>query len=224
MNPDQYEKFVADYFRDKNYEVEQTPSTNDYGVDVFLEKDGVKYAVQAKMYGDSSRKINRQMVMELYGAKDYFDCDKGIIVTNGVIIDNAKEVADKLGIEVLFLSPSNLGYESKKTEFDEIWENHIKPLEGKTIYRDNGKTNKIIRVDSGCIERETSNGNRQKIDFEIFKKTINHILSFGSITRQKINEEYSKRASSGIVLILSQLPMFRLNTKRPMSIELICND
>ncbi|MBC8484512.1 MAG: restriction endonuclease [Bacteroidetes bacterium] len=221
MTPDQYEKFVADYFRNKKYEVEETSYTNDYGVDAFAKKDGGKIAIQAKMYGDSSRKINRQMVMEFYGAKDYFDCDKGIIVTDGVIIDNAKDVAAKLGIEVLFLSPSNLDYESKKTEFDEIWENHIKPLEGKTIYRDNGKTNKIIRVDSGCIERETSNGNRQKIDIEIFKKTINHIFTFGSITRQKINDEYSKRASSGIVLILGQLPMFFLNTKRPMSIELV---
>lgn len=224
MTPDQYEKFAADYFRNKNYEVEQTSYTNDYGVDVFAEKNDVKYAIQVKMYGNSSRKINRQMVMELYGAKDYFDCDKGIIVTDGIIIDNAQEVADKLDIEVLFLSPSNFGNESKKTKFDEIWENHIIPLEGKTIYRENGKTNKIIRVDSGCIERETSNGNRQKIDFEIFKKTINHILSFGSITRQKINEEYSKRASSGVVLILGQLPMFRLNTKRPISIELVSND
>jgi restriction system protein len=224
MTPDQYEKFVADYFRKQSFEAKETSYTNDYGVDVFLEKDGVKYAVQAKMYGDSSRKINRQMIMELYGAKDYFDCEKGIIVTNGLIIDNAKEVADKLGIEVLFLSPTNIDYNSDKTEFDEIWENHIRPLEGKTIYRKNGKTNKIIRVDSGCIERETSNGNRQKIDFEIFKKTINHLLTFGSITRQQINEEYSKRASSGIVLILSQLPMFKLNTGKPMSIELVDND
>ncbi len=221
MKPDQYEKFVADYFRDKNYKVEETSYTNDYGVDTFAEKDGKKIAIQAKMYGDSNRKINRQMVMEFYGAKDYFDCDKGIIVTDGVIIDNAKEVADKLGIEILFISPSEYDFEMEISKFDDIWENHIKPLEGKTIYRDNGKTNKIIRVDSGCIERETSNGNKQKIDIEIFKKTINHIFAFGFITRQKINEEYSKRASSGIVLILCQLPMFILNTKKPMSVELV---
>lgn len=224
MTPDQYEKFVANYFREKNFKVRETSYTNDYGVDVFAEKGGEKIAIQAKMYGDSSRKINRQMVMEFYGAKDYFDCDTGIIVTDGEIIDNAQVVAEKLGIEVLFLSPSNADFEREKSNFDIIWDNYIKPLEGKTIYRENGKTNKIIRVDSGCIERETSNGNKQKIDIEIFKKTINHILSFGSITRQKINEEYSKRASSGITLILTQLPMFRLNKERPMSIELVGND
>ena len=223
MTPDQYEKFVADYFKAKNYKVKQTPYSNDYGVDVFAEKDDEKIAIQAKMYGDSSRKINRQMIMEFYGAKDYFDCDKGIIVTDGEIINNAQEVAEILGIEVLFLSPSDNNFEMKKTKFDKIWENHIKPLEGKTIYRENGKTNKIIRVDSGCIERETSNGNKQKIDIEIFKNTINHIFKFGSITRQKINEEYSKRASSGITLILTQLPMFKLNRERPMSIELVQN-
>jgi len=224
MTPDQYENFVADYFRDKNYKVEQTSYTNDYGVDVFAEKNDVKYAIQVKMYGNSSRKINRQMVMEFYGAKDYFDCDKGIIVTDGVIIENAKEVADKLGIEVLFLATPDYDFEDEKSIFDNIWENHIKPLEGKTIIRENGETNKILKVDSGCIERETSNGKKQKIDIEIFKKTINHLFQFGSITREKINEEYSKRASSGITLILTQLPMFRLNRKRPMSIELVRND
>jgi len=224
MTPDQYENFVADYFRDKNYKVEQTSYTNDYGVDVFAEKNDVKYAIQVKMYGNSSRKINRQMVMEFYGAKDYFDCDKGIIVTDGVIIENAKEVADKLGIEVLFLATPDYDFEDEKSIFDNIWENHIKPLEGKTIIRENGETNKILKVDSGCIERETSNGKKQKIDIEIFKKTINHLFQFGSITRGKINEEYSKRASSGITLILTQLPMFRLNRKRPMSIELVRND
>ena len=204
MTPDQYENFVADYFRDKNYKVEQTSYTNDYGVDVFAEKNDVKYAIQVKMYGNSSRKINRQMVMEFYGAKDYFDCDKGIIVTDGVIIENAKEVADKLGIEVLFLATPDYDFEDEKSIFDNIWENHIKPLEGKTIIRENGETNKILKVDSGCIERETSNGKKQKIDIEIFKKTINHLFQFGSITREKINEEYSKRASSGITLILTQ--------------------
>lgn len=29
------------------------------------------------------RKINRQMLMELHGAKDYFDCSKAIKVTDG---------------------------------------------------------------------------------------------------------------------------------------------
>ena len=220
MTPDQYEKYVANYFQNKGYKVKQTPYSNDYGVDVFAEKNKEKIAIQAKMFSNSNRKINRQMVMEFYGAKDFFNCNKGIIVTDGEIIQNAKDVAEKLGIEILFIYPQS-HVPKNNSQFDEIWEKYVMPLEGKTITRNNGKINKILEVNWGGINRITSNGNQQKIDIEIFKKTINHILENGSITRQEINDEYSKRASSGIVLILSQLPMIRLNNTRPISIELI---
>ena len=220
MTPDQYEKYVANYFQNKGYKVKQTPYSNDYGVDVFAERNKEKIAIQAKMFSNSNRKINRQMVMEFYGAKDFFNCNKGIIVTDGEIIQNAKDVADKLGIEILFIYPQS-HVPKNNSQFDEIWENYVMPLEGKTITRNNGKINKILEVNWGGINRITSNGNQQKIDIEIFKKTINHILENGSITRQEINDEYSKRASSGIVLILSQLPMIHLNNTRPISIELI---
>ena len=220
MTPDQYEKYVANYFQNKGYKVKQTPYSNDYGVDVFAEKNKEKIAIQAKMFGNSNRKINRQMVMEFYGAKDFFNCNKGIIVTDGEIIQNAKDVADKLGVEILFIYPQS-HVPKNNSQFDEIWENYVMPLEGKTITRNNGKINKILEVNWGGINRITSNGNQQKIDIEIFKKTIKHILENGSITRQEINDEYSKRASSGIVLILSQLPMIHLNNTRPISIELI---
>jgi len=220
MTPDQYEKYVANYFQNKGYKVKQTPYSNDYGVDVFAEKNKEKIAIQAKMFGNSNRKINRQMVMEFYGAKDFFNCNKGIIVTDGEIIQNAKDVADKLGVEILFIYPQS-HVPKNNSQFDEIWENYVMPLEGKTITRNNGKINKILEVNWGGINRITSNGNQQKIDIEIFKKTINHILENGSITRQEINDEYSKRSSSGIVLILSQLPMIHLNNTRPISIELI---
>ena len=220
MTPDQYEKYVANYFQNKGYKVKQTPYSNDYGVDVFAERNKEKIAIQAKMFSNSNRKINRQMVMEFYGAKDFFNCDKGIIVTDGEIIQNAKDVADKLGIEILFIYPQS-HVPKNNSQFDEIWENYVMPLEGKTITRNNGKINKILEVNWGGINRITSNGNQQNIDIEIFKKTINHLLENGSITRQEINDEYSKRASSGIVLILSQLPMIRLNNTRPISLELI---
>ncbi|MFQ5471238.1 MAG: restriction endonuclease, partial [Gammaproteobacteria bacterium] len=44
------------------------------------------------------------MVMEFYGAKDYFDCDKGIFVTDGKIRSDAKKVAKKLGIDICIIS------------------------------------------------------------------------------------------------------------------------
>jgi restriction system protein len=101
MRPDEYEHIVAQHFETKGYKATVSQYSNDYGVDVFASKGKEKIAIQAKMFGGSTRPINRQMVMELHGAKDYFDCTKAIIATNGRIIDNALEVANKLKIEIL---------------------------------------------------------------------------------------------------------------------------
>ena len=223
MRPDEYEHIVAEYFEQKGFSTKVSQYSNDYGVDVFATKGKTKIAIQAKMFGNSTRPINRQMIMELHGAKDYFDCTKAIMATNGRIIDNALEVAEKLKIEVLNIPAikTNLKSKTKKQsgKFETIWEKYVMPLEGKTIKRADGKTNKILTVDWSGIKRITSNGREQKIKIEIFKKTINHLLKNGSITRKYINDEYQYRASSGIVLILSNTSKFEL-TNNPTGLKM----
>src|SRR5690606_5283394 len=100
MTPRQYEIYAAQTFKEKGYAVELTPQSNDYGVDFFATKDEEKIAVQVKMYGNS-REINRKAVMELYGAKTFFDCTAAKIITNGVVRKDAVKVAEKLEIEVI---------------------------------------------------------------------------------------------------------------------------
>ena len=101
MKPTDYEHLVGKYFKKSGYHVTVTPASNDYGIDIFATKKDEKIAIQAKMYGESSRKINRQMIFELYGAAAYADCNKAIIATNGRVLDDAREVAEKLGIDIL---------------------------------------------------------------------------------------------------------------------------
>ena len=74
MKPYEFEQLVCDHYRQKGYRAQTTSASNDYGIDVFAEKKGEKIAVQVKMYGGSTRKVNRQTMMELYGAAAYFDC------------------------------------------------------------------------------------------------------------------------------------------------------
>lgn len=218
MKPREYEKLAAKHFVEKGYQVELTQYAGDYGIDIFALRNEEKVAVQVKMFGSTSRKINRRMVMELHGAKDYFNCTKAIIITDGDILPDAKEVADKLNIEIYYLmSKENHANDKPETQddnnkvnFDFIWEKYIMPLQGKTLIRGDGSSNKIVRVDWGGIERITSNGNKGTIEIEIFKKAISHIFEHGFITRIKINDDYDKRASSGIILILAQVPFFRL--------------
>jgi hypothetical protein len=223
MRSDEYEHIVAEYFEQKGFSTKVSQYSNDYGVDVFATKGKIKIAIQAKMFGGSTRPINRQMVMELHGAKDYFDCTKAVIATNGRIIDNALEVAKKLKIEILNIPAIRTSNKTKRTSksnsFENIWEKYVMPLEGKTIKRPDGKTNKIVKVDWSGIQRITSNGKPQTIKIEIFKKTINHLLKNGEITRSFINEEYKDRASSGIVLILGNTGIFEI-TNSPKGLKL----
>lgn len=234
MRSDEYEHIVAQFFEQQGYKTEVTQTTGDYGVDIFAAKDGSRIAIQAKMYGSSTRPINRQMIMELHGAKDYFDCSRAVMATNGRVLDTAMEVARKLKIEILIINAQGLvdekplvnkekngtGFSGDNRDndhigiFAQIWENHVTPLQGRTLYSSKGSTNKVTKVDWGGIERVTSNGKKQRIKIEIFKKTINHLLKHGSITRKEINEEYAGRASSGIVLILGHTEVFEI-TARP---------
>ena len=152
--------------------------------------------------------------MELHGTKDYFDCDKAVIATDGDVIENARDVASKLGIDILYISANhvpNAAVEKSDVHgtFEKFWEEYIIPLEGTTLRRDNGKSNHIVKVDWAGIERLTSNNKHQTIKIEIFKKTFQYLLKHGTITRDYINQEYPGRASSGIVLILSTTPLFR---------------
>ncbi|MEO9257323.1 MAG: restriction endonuclease [Crocinitomicaceae bacterium] len=226
MNPRQFEEFVCEHFRQQGYKTELTAYSNDYGIDGFAIKGKQKIAIQSKMYGHTTRKINRQMVMELHGAKDFFDCSKAVIATDGTFLQDALVVAEKLKIEILYLSeiqksistikPTTKSKTSKT--FEQIWEDHVIPLQGKILTRSSGETNQIIKVDWSGIERKTSNGNNGKIKIEIFKQAVNRLLTDGSITRDYINQNYVGRASSGIILILSQIPFFKL-TEKPTGLK-----
>lgn len=219
MNPRQFEEFVCEHFRQQGYNTELTKYSNDYGIDGFATKGKEKIAIQSKMYGHTTRKINRQMVMELHGAKDFFDCTKAVIATDGTFLSDALTVAEKLKIEILYINhfqptkPKSSSKNNNDKTFEQIWENYIVPLQGKTLTRNNGETNQILKTDWSGIERLTSNGNKGKIKIEIFKQAVNKLLTDGSITRDYINQNYVGRASSGIILVLSQVPFFKLTDK-----------
>jgi len=78
-----FEFFVGEYLKHLGYEVEVTQGVADWGIDAFGEKDGMKYAVQAKMYGDCKTRVNRRMMMELFGAMHFFECQGAIMIYKG---------------------------------------------------------------------------------------------------------------------------------------------
>ncbi len=233
MTPREFEQAVAKRLESDGYQTELGSYVNDYGVDVIAVRDGTRYAVQAKMYGGTSRPVNRQMIMELHGAAAYLDCAGAIIATDGRILADAAEVAQKLGIRILDMGgaqveppdlPESPGPKPSTSRDDDldfpmIWERHVMPLVGRTLTRSDGSTNVITKADWSGVKRITSNGKPGRIKIEIFEYAVNRILATGSVTRDEINENYLGRASSGVVLILSQVPHFEL-VERPLELRL----
>jgi hypothetical protein len=196
VTPMAYEQMVASHFRQLGYSVELTRRTNDYGVDAFAHKEDQKLALQAKMYG-GARKLNREMVMQLHGAKDFFDCTEAVIVTNGRVAEDARQVAEKLRIRILSLpieglppstlipknaAPKTVNARGSVPTFDEVWERYVVPLTGRRLDGPSGRTNVLLTVDWTGVNRLTSNGRPQFIKIEIFRGLSFRKLRNGPLT------------------------------------------
>ena len=140
-----------------------------------------------------------------------------MIATDGRVLPDASVVAQKLDVEIRLIpaisSPIGSGEVRPRDEtdgptFDLIWSVHVAALEGGTIYRANGNSNEILAVDSGGLVRRTSKGNKQRIGIEIFRWTIDRLLLGETVLQEDINAHYIGRASAGVVLVLSSLPLF----------------
>lgn len=237
MTPEQFEHYVAKIYDDKGYKTQVSPLSNDWGIDVIAVKGKEKIGIQVKMYGGTSRSVNRRVMMELYGAAAYQDCTSMVLATDGNVLSDALQVANKLGIEVLFIAPQELMEDyglindSEENESDvsqhklrnsypsfaEAWDKYIKPLKGKTI-TSGTLTNKIIDVSNASIKRCSSSGNSRNIDIEGFRLAYNVLLSKGYVSRDYINQQVDKRCSSGIVLILGQIPFVEI-TSNPKGLK-----
>jgi HJR/Mrr/RecB family endonuclease len=83
MNPEQYERHVAAELTREGWKTSVSRLSGDLGVDVLAERRGRRLAVQAKMYGASTTKVNHEQVMCLHGAAAYADCPEMMLATDG---------------------------------------------------------------------------------------------------------------------------------------------
>lgn len=96
MDGIEFEHFCAELLQENGfYEVEVTPASGDYGVDILAEKDGVTYAIQCKRY---SELVGVKAIQEAYAGRDYYDRMVGAVLTNQYFTTPAVEAAKKLKI------------------------------------------------------------------------------------------------------------------------------
>jgi restriction system protein len=200
MTPDEFEKIIADKFQDKGFEIQLTPKSYDYGVDIIADNSRERIAIQVKMY--ETRVVNYKDIMYLFSGMHYYNCDKAVLVTQGILDSKAREVARKLQVEYQE-NFKRTATERKETnnikllsDFDNVWTTFIVPLQGRDIYTGTGKKNRIIKVTGDYLYRESSTGEKSKIEKDIFELVFHRLKEKKELTRKEINTEYSKRGSA----------------------------
>jgi HJR/Mrr/RecB family endonuclease len=97
MDPYNFELLVGMIYQAQGYAVTETPKSGDQGADVFIEMAGERVVIQTKLYGPE-RTVGNDAVREVIAAKDFFRCQKAIVVTNRSFTRSAKELAQRTNV------------------------------------------------------------------------------------------------------------------------------
>lgn len=97
LSGEEFEDFVCELFKKFGYQTRQTQTTGDYGVDVIAEKDKEKIAIQTKRYQGS---VSLNAVQEVVAGMSYYNCTKGMVITNSDYTSSAINLAKKNNIEL----------------------------------------------------------------------------------------------------------------------------
>ena len=207
-----FEFLAGEHLKKEGFEIEVTKCVADWGVDVFAEKDGLKYVVQAKMYGDCKTKINRHMMMELYGVMHYFDCQGAMMIYNGQIMPDAVKVAEKLDIQLVYIDQhqldepcSEISLSETDQTFDTIWSD-VGTLAGKQITNSRGTAYQIVCVTDGDITYINQSGHQMREKADLFRQIVGYICQYGSIQQCQLRGEFGTYASAFISTVFANIP------------------
>ena len=98
MNGYDFEKFLGDIFRTAGFDVEETKLSGDQGADLFVTRFGKRIVIQAKNYTGS---VGNSAVQEAISAKNFYNCDEAMVVTNSYFTKSATELASATSVRLI---------------------------------------------------------------------------------------------------------------------------
>ncbi|MCL4387447.1 restriction endonuclease [Patescibacteria group bacterium] len=101
MTGEQFEERLQVMFTNLGYKAERTSPDKtkpDYGVDLVVEKDGRRIAVQAKCYRKQS--VGEDAVREALAGKDFYHCQEARVITNNNYSRMALKLARACNVEL----------------------------------------------------------------------------------------------------------------------------
>ena len=93
LDPFAFEEETAELLRDMGHKATVTPERGDYGVDIVANINGIRTAVQCKRY--NGHKVSCEEVRELWGSKDYYNCENVVMVGLDGVTENSWEFINK---------------------------------------------------------------------------------------------------------------------------------
>ena len=142
MSGTQFELFVADLFSAMGHNTRVLGGSGDQGVDVIVDYQGERVAVQCKNY---SKAVGNKPVQEVYAGSRYHGCDSAWVVAPAGFTKGAVELARRVGVTL---------YDASALR---TWIRRIDKQE-----RDNqggtpaNQTRRIVDLDAGNIKRKGS--------------------------------------------------------------------
>lgn len=103
MSGEEFEQYLKKRFEKMGYKVTTTPASGDYGADLICENKDGTIVVQAKRYEGN---VGTAAVQEVVAARDYYEADECMVITNSFFTKNAVNLAESN--EVILIDRDNL--------------------------------------------------------------------------------------------------------------------
>jgi len=98
LTPQEFERFVADRFRDAGWRAKLTPASHDHGADILLSRQGEKAVAQCKRWRGV---IPETKVRELLGTMTHLAASEAFLVTTGSFSGPAQAFAKSKPISLI---------------------------------------------------------------------------------------------------------------------------
>ena len=86
----EFECFIATLFEKMGYLTKITKGSGDQGIDIIAEKDDIRIGIQTKCYSSS---VGNSAIQEVISGVNFYNLDKGFVITNNYFTSSAKELA-----------------------------------------------------------------------------------------------------------------------------------
>ncbi|WP_170360275.1 restriction endonuclease [Ruegeria arenilitoris] len=94
----EFERWVSESLEAFGWDATVTQGSGDQGVDVLAEKNGIKVAIQCKLYSSA---VGNKAVQEAHSGKAYYGSDYAAVLSNADFTSSAKDLASVTGVMLL---------------------------------------------------------------------------------------------------------------------------